>query len=82
MLFEQTITAMQQGLASAITDVFLIATVLMGAACVIMLFLQEVPLRRAAAIPADAPTSAEAPRTPGLPRTAPQALAGDADGGS
>jgi EmrB/QacA subfamily drug resistance transporter len=79
-LFDQTIAAMQQGLAWAITDVFLIATVLMAVACVIMLFLQEVPMRRAVAAPVEEPADAgEAHRLQGGPRTAPQALARDAD---
>jgi hypothetical protein len=79
-LFDQTISAMQQGLASAITDVFLIATVLMAFACVIMLFLQEVPMRRATTMPVEeAVPASEAPRPAGATRPAPQALAPDAE---
>jgi EmrB/QacA subfamily drug resistance transporter len=82
-LFDQTIAAMQQGLAAAITDIFLIATVLMALACVIMLFLQEIPMRRAATMPVDEAAPAnEAARPAGAHRPAPQALARDAaDGG-
>jgi hypothetical protein len=84
-LFDQTIAAMQEGLAAAITDIFLIATVLMALACVIMLFLQEIPMRRAATMPVEEAAPAnEAARPAGAPRPAPQALARDAadSGGS
>jgi EmrB/QacA subfamily drug resistance transporter len=45
-LFAQTIASMRDGLAASITDVFLIAAILMGVATVIGLALREAPLRR------------------------------------
>jgi EmrB/QacA subfamily drug resistance transporter len=55
-LFEATIDSMQNALATAITDVFLIAAALMAVSVVIILFLPEVPFRRTEAAPLpDAP---------------------------
>jgi EmrB/QacA subfamily drug resistance transporter len=45
-LFSQSIASIRTGLASAITDVFLIAAVLMAVAVVIAIALREAPLRR------------------------------------
>jgi EmrB/QacA subfamily drug resistance transporter len=80
-LFDQTISAMQHGLASAITDVFLIATVLMGLACAIMVFLQEVPLRSSREITV---STEQAPAEPSLapplrPAAAPQHVHAERD---
>ncbi len=51
-LFEQTIAAMKDGLATSITDVFLVAAVLMAVGTVIAMFLREIPLRHSVEMPA------------------------------
>ncbi|MDO8616417.1 MAG: MDR family MFS transporter [Dehalococcoidia bacterium] len=46
-LFDQTMFAVRQSLASAIADAFFVAIFVLGAACVVGLFMKDVPLRRA-----------------------------------
>jgi EmrB/QacA subfamily drug resistance transporter len=62
-LFNETVASMKDALATSITDVFLIATVLMAAAAVITLFLPEIPFRRVQidAAPAAPPIGDETP---------------------
>jgi hypothetical protein len=82
-LFEQTVASMQEALATSITEVFLIAAALMAVAVVIILFLPEVPFRRAQESPA--PTTpisdeASAAAPPSRPlRPAPQPSITDTD---
>jgi EmrB/QacA subfamily drug resistance transporter len=54
-LFDATIESMKVALASSITDVFLIAAVLMAASVAIILFLPELPFRRTQTAAATAP---------------------------
>jgi len=54
-LFADTVDSMKNALATSITDVFLIAGALMALSVVIILFLPEIPFRRAEAAPAPAP---------------------------
>lgn len=64
-LFDETIGAMRAGLASSITDVFFLSTVVIGAAFALTFLLREIPLRTSyetvSAAEAPVPTFEEAP---------------------
>jgi hypothetical protein len=82
-LFEATIVSMKDALASSITDVFAIATVLMGISMLIIFLLPEIPFRREAAAPAAPPIGDESPTTPTASahlRAASQAARAERDG--
>jgi EmrB/QacA subfamily drug resistance transporter len=82
-LFEATIVSMKDALASSITDVFAIATVLMGISMLIILLLPEIPFRREAAAPAAPPIGDESPTMPAASphlRAASQAARAERDG--
>jgi hypothetical protein len=59
-LFEATLQSMRSGLAVSITEVFIFASVLMGASMLISLLLREIPLRATYAAPEELPVSGAA----------------------
>lgn len=64
-LFDQTLASMKDGLASAITDVFLFAAVLAAISVVISLFLSEVRLRASCEAPSETAEAENVEPSPG-----------------
>jgi hypothetical protein len=71
-LFDLTLTSMKESLSTAIGEMFLVAVAIMAVACVISVFLQEIPLRRTFEVPeAEGETPAAPSEAPAVAPTLP-----------